>query len=149
MLGFMCGMEERGSNLRGSTCIMGFILIIAQDVNVRRFCVDNLVIRGHLAIGMARIVDECQELLASQVPEFLLMCGEPEQLERDLKGFRSLHQLSFVPIVVISRDRPSAEWMRQWHIAAQIPSFPDARHLVDLLRPWLFPDESANIAPVN
>ena len=121
---------------------MGFILVIAQDANVRRFCVDNLVIRGHLAIGMARIVDECQELLATQAPECLLMCGEPEQLELDLKGFRSLHQLSFVPIVVISRDRPSAEWMTRWHISASIPSFPDARRLVTLLKPWLGIDES-------
>jgi hypothetical protein len=128
---------------------MGFILVIAQDTNVRRFCVDNLVIRGHLAIGMARIIDECQELLATQSPEFLLMCGEPEQLEPDLKLFRSVHQLSFVSIVIISRDRPSAEWMTQWHITAHIPSVPDARHLVDLLRPWLFTDESASAAPAN
>ncbi len=123
---------------------MGFILVIAQDANVRRFCVDNLVIRGHLAIGMARIVDECQELLATQVPESMLMCGEPEQLELDLKLFRSFHQLSFVPIVVISRDRPSAEWMSRWHISAHIPSFPDARVLVDLLRPWLFTNKFTN-----
>jgi hypothetical protein len=126
---------------------MGFILVIAQDTNVRRFCVDNLVIRGYLAIGMARIVDECQELLATQAPEFLLMCGEPEQLERDLTGFRSLHQLSFVPIVVISRDRPSPDWIAKWHISAHIRSFPDARRLVDLLKPWLGIDESRKATP--
>jgi hypothetical protein len=128
---------------------MGFMLVIAQDANVRRFCVDNLVIRGHLAIGMARIVGECQELLATHVPESVLMCGEPEQLELDLKGFRSLHQLSFVPIVVISSDRPSAEWMTTWRITAHIPSFPDARRLVDLLRPWLSTDESRDTAQSN
>jgi hypothetical protein len=122
---------------------MGFVLVIAQEANVRRFCVDNLVIRGHLAVGMARIVDECQELLATQVPESVLMCGEPEQLERDLELFRSLHQLSFVRIVVISKDRPSAEWMTRWHIAAHIPSFPDAGDLVDILRPWLFTDPAS------
>jgi len=128
---------------------MGFMLVIAQDANVRRFCVDNLVIRGHLAIGMPRIVDECEELLATQVPESVLMCGEPEQLEPELKGFRSLHELRFVPIVVISSDRPSAEWMTRWRITAHIPSFPDAGHLVDLLRPWLFTGDSGNAAQSN
>ena len=127
---------------------MGFILVIAQDANVRRFCVDNLVIRGYLAIGMARVVDECQELLASQVPESMLMCGEPERLEQDLKLFRSLHHLSFLPIVVISRERPSAEWMTRWHITAHIPSFPDARDLVDRLRPWLSADQKTT-APMD
>jgi hypothetical protein len=63
---------------------MGFILILAQNPNIRRFCVDNLVIRGYPAIGLSSVVAESDALLEGWVPDCVLMYGEPEQLEPGL-----------------------------------------------------------------
>ena len=125
---------------------MGFILILAQNPNIRRFCVDNLVIRGYPAIGLSSVVAESDALLEGWVPDCVLMYGEPEQLEPGLGYFRSHEPLSAVPIVIISRDKPDPDWMALWKVSAHISSFPDIKYLVDRLKPWLGSTPSAKTA---
>jgi hypothetical protein len=114
-----------------------FILVICQNSNIRRFCVDNLVTRGYIAVGVAS-ADEGKEVLHHLVPEFIILCAEPKLAEVDINKVRNFHvRLTAVPILLVSMEHPNRAWLQEWNVAAQFPYPIDARRLVDLLMPWL------------
>ena len=128
----------------------GFILVICQNSNIRRFCVDNLVMRGFIAVGMAS-AEEGQEILQNLVPEFVILCCEPKPSEKEIKKIRDADKrLSNVPILLVSMEHPTHNWLSGWGVAAQFPYPIDARRLIGLLTPWLRPLSSSDrIAPLE
>jgi DNA-binding NtrC family response regulator len=121
-----------------------FILVICQNSNIRRFCVDNLVTRGYIAVGVAS-ADEGKEVLQHLVPEFVILCCEPKLSETEISRLRNYHpRLADIPVLMVSMEHPTREWLSRWKVAAQFPYPIDARRLVNLLSPWLQPDFKYN-----
>jgi DNA-binding NtrC family response regulator len=124
----------------------GLILIVCRNSNIRRFCVDNLVTRGYLAVGVAS-VDEGKEILKRHFPNFVMLCCEPRLAEDEIQKIRHDHaRLIDVPLVMVSMERPDRVWMNKWNVAAQFPYPIDARRLIDLLMPWLDPNHREQMA---
>src|SRR5690606_15157441 len=115
----------------------GLILIVCRNSNIRRFCVDNLVTRGYLAVGVES-VDEGKEIIKRHVPNYVMLCCVPRLAEDEIQKIRHEHaRLSDVPLVMVSMESPDRVWMNKWNVAAQFPYPIDARRLIDLLMPWL------------
>jgi DNA-binding NtrC family response regulator len=120
---------------------MIFVLVVSQKANFRRLCVDNLVIRGHLAVGIAS-AEEGKKLLQQQSPDLVLLCSDQEHSEVDLYRLRASAALANVPVVLVSTEKPDPTWVKRWHISSYIPYPLDARTLVDILQPWLHAEKA-------
>lgn len=119
--------------------MQGFVLVVCRNSNIRRFCVDNLVTRGYIAVGVAS-ADEGREILSRRTPEFVMLCCEPRLAESEIEKIRNIQlRLKDVAVVMVSMERPDRNWLHKWKVAAQFPYPIDARRLIDLLLPWLEP----------
>jgi hypothetical protein len=122
---------------------MFFIMVVSRSANFRRLCVDNLVIRGHLAVGVAS-ADEGKRLLqGNKLPDLILVCSDLEHNAPDIQQFRNSSRLASVPVVLVSPDKPDPKWAVEWKIASHIPYPLDARSLVGKLSPWLKSEETS------
>ncbi|MEP7285239.1 MAG: hypothetical protein ABI947_05670 [Chloroflexota bacterium] len=115
----------------------GFILVISRNSNLRRFCVDNLVIRGYVAVGVASIENECQVLLHNEEPQLILMCGELVQLEPELTTLHNQYKLEAIPVGIITVQKPEREWVNHWNIAGYIAYRIDTQRLMAMVHAWL------------
>jgi hypothetical protein len=98
--------------------------------------VDNLIIRGHLAVGVAS-VKEGLRLLRNYLPSLILICQMQEIDEAELRRIRDVSGLCSTPIVLSNIQPPDSDWMAEWGIEAFIPFGLDVRQLVKRLAPWL------------
>jgi DNA-binding response OmpR family regulator len=117
---------------------MPFILVFANDSSCRRLFVDNLVMRGYVAVGSAS-VNEAHTLLEHQLPELIVVCCVHSGQEETIVELRNLPALDNVPILIASADPPDREWMKAWHVSSALPYPMDLRKLVQYLKPWLEP----------
>jgi DNA-binding NtrC family response regulator len=123
----------------------GYVLIISHDRNCRRLYVDNLLIRGYLAAGVAS-VKEGLRLLRNYPPSLILICQMPEREEAELRRIRNVSGLDSTPIVLSNIQPPDPDWMVEWGIEAFIPFGVDVRQLIKRLAPWLpFSDEPGDM----
>ena len=112
------------------------VLVICKNPNIRRFYVENLVVRGYNTIGVPQVTETLDYLTRELRPDLILIWGETDQFERDVVEIRQKVGLPS-PIVLICPEPPSLEWMYKWRIAAYLPQLSDSRQLVSLLYPWL------------
>jgi DNA-binding response OmpR family regulator len=115
---------------------LGSILVICSNLNIRKFYVDNLTIRGYASIGITSLNEAGAESATESAPDLVLMWGELAALKADIEKFRLVHDTS-VPIIVVSQEKPASDWMKKWRITAHIAGLSDGRHLMDFLQPWL------------
>jgi hypothetical protein len=114
----------------------GYVLIISHDRNCRRLYVDNLIIRGYLAAGVASI-NEGMRLLRNHLPSLILVCQMQEREEAELRRIRDVSGLGSTPIVLSNIQPPDPDWMAEWGIEAFIPFGIDVQQLLKRLTPWL------------
>ncbi len=113
-----------------------YILVLSRGLNLRRYCVDNLVIRGYIAIGLASI-HEGATLFQRNPPDCILLCQIPDLNEGDLKAIRTYPELDRTPLLIMSADRPAPDWMARWRIATHLAPLTAASEIVEQLSPWL------------
>jgi DNA-binding NtrC family response regulator len=114
-----------------------YVLVISRDRNYRRLYVDNLVIRGYPAVGIAN-VEEGTRLLRNQPPFLIVVCQASEMEEDGISLIRDIPQLASTPIVLSNTHPPDYEWMAKWGIEDFILfGEEDVQHLVKRLAPWL------------
>jgi len=115
---------------------MGLTLVICGNANIRKFYVANLIMRGHFAIGAAKLADQDDEFWPPKAPELVVILGSEMQMEDDI-GLLRIHYSAAIPIVVVDHDEPSPGWLTLWGIAAYTDNLWDSRQLVGFLSPWL------------
>ena len=121
--------------------IVGTVLVICYNPNIRKFYVDNLTVRGYPTIGLISMRREDSEpskncLLGQVTPDLVLMWGALAALEPDIENIRQSYADS-VPIIVVSDERPAPEWMTKWKIADHRSGLSDGRKLMNFLQRWL------------
>ena len=117
---------------------MPFILVFSNDSSCRRLYVDNLVMRGYVAVGAAS-VGEARILLQHQLPELIIVCAIRTGQEETVVELRNMHFLDNVPIVMVTSEPPDREWTRAWNVSSSLPYPMDLRELLRHLHPWLKP----------
>jgi DNA-binding response OmpR family regulator len=115
---------------------MSFILVCTTDSSCRRLYVDNLVLRGYIAVGIAS-TDEAQKLLQHETPQLILICCSNVGQENAVHSFRQMSNLDSIPIVMVDDEMPDQEWMKTWGVSACLPYPLDLRKLVPSIQPWL------------
>jgi DNA-binding response OmpR family regulator len=125
---------------------MPYILVFANDSSCRRLFVDNLVMRGYVAVGSAS-VNEAHTLLQQQPPELIIVCCLYAGQEETIIELRNIPALDNTPILIASPDPQDREWVKALHVAATLPYPMDLRKLVQYLRPWLdkFPERKGGL----
>ena len=127
---------------------MELVLIVCSDLNIQKFYVFNLVIRGHFAIGVSRLADQDEAFWQRYRPELVVMWGELTQLENDVKALRQNDE-DDVPVILVSREKPAPNWIAAWGIAAHTAHLSDGRQLLDFLQPWLNSQSSRDSSITN
>lgn len=119
---------------------MSFVLVISRDTNFRKFCVDNLVVRGYLAVGLTSAI-EGQKLLENSTPQLVILYCVAERFKHEVYQLRNTYGISTTPIILIDANSVDPKWLAKWNIASQLDYPVDARKLVNLLHPWLEPQQ--------
>ena len=127
---------------------MSPILIVCQNLNIQKFYVTNLVVRGYQAIGVSQLVDQGQAFWDHTQAELAVMWGELPQLEMEVRVLRE-HSVDHIPVVLVSREKPTSDWLTTWKIAAHTPYLSDSRQLMDFLQPWLKPSAPQTLQTGN
>ena len=125
----------------GGVHILGTVLVICCNPNIRKFYVDNLTVRGYPTIGLISMSREDSEpskncVLGQVTPDLVLMWGALAALEPDIENIRQSYADS-VPIIVVSDERPAPAWMTKWKIADHRSGLSDGRKLMNFLQRWL------------
>ncbi len=115
---------------------MGLTLVVCHNLNIRKFYVYNLLVRGYLAVGILTLAEQPDEFWAKHQPVLVIMWGEPYQLEDDILAVRQ-HFNERAAIILVSRDAPSMQWLSMWKPTAYLPYLIDGRQLIAYLQPWL------------
>ncbi len=121
--------------------IVGTVLVVCCNPNIRKFYVDNLTVRGYPTIGLISLSREDSErskncVLGQGTPDLVLMWGALATLQPDIENIRQSYADS-VPIIVVSDERPAPEWMTKWKIADHRFGLSDGRKLMNFLQRWL------------
>lgn len=112
-----------------------YILVISKNHQFRKLCIDSLVTRGHVAVGVSNF-SEGERLLQKAQPDVIIVCPSTDCHEADIQQIRSHYQLRSTPVMLIGSDRLDRDWTTRNKIN-QI-SYPiDGRRLVDALAPLL------------
>jgi hypothetical protein len=113
-----------------------YILVISTNMSFRKVCIDNLVNRGHVAVGVPSFT-EGQNLLQKAMPDAIVICPHTESAEPEVQKIRSHYRLKSTPILLISPDRSHQEIMSNWKVSAHAVYPVDAHRFVDALMPLL------------
>lgn len=127
---------------------MPFILVVASEGSCRRLYVDNLVMRGYVAVGTAS-TNEAHNLLQHSIPELIIVCTVRSGYEDAILDLHKMHSLANVPIILVSPDPPDPDWMKTWGVAGNLQYPIDLRKLLPYLRPWLKPLTDSNRGQLN
>jgi hypothetical protein len=114
---------------------MSYTLVVSSNPSCRKLYVDNLVRRGHLAVGVAS-ANEAEDLVGTTVPGLVLVCCMPTGYELEIEQLRAVYHKAG-PLVLMSRDKPNPAWAARWHVDLCSVDPVDVRRLVEILRPWL------------
>jgi hypothetical protein len=87
-----------------------YVLVISNHVNVQRLYVDNLIIRGYLAVGTTSPA-KIERLIARHPPALVLLCQVPSVDESGYNAIISHPALNGVPILLLSVDDNAPRWM--------------------------------------
>jgi len=99
-----------------------YVLVFSSDANCRRFCVDNLVIRGYLAAGLAS-PKEAALLLQNTQPGLIVVCTSSDEA-RDhqmIRDIRNVQRFTSVPLLLMGPHIPDPDLMDELGIDAYIP----------------------------
>jgi hypothetical protein len=103
-----------------------YVLVISRQANVTRLYVDNLVIRGYLAIG-ANNLAKAERLIKHHPPGLVLLCQVPNVDEADYTEITSHPALSNVPVLLLSVDRVAPPWLNGPRTAYDVHPLPISR----------------------
>src|SRR5688572_15801831 len=87
-----------------------YILVISKNMSFRKVCMDNLVDRGHVAVGVASFT-EGERMLHKALPDVVILCPHTEPIEPEISKIRANYRLKTTPILLVSPERPTREWM--------------------------------------
>lgn len=112
-----------------------YVLVISKELTFRRLVVANLVIRGHLAVGVAS-VDEARRLVENVQPKLVVLSKAGRVSDGEARSLREVAALASVPLLVISAESPDAEVMQRWEIEDHLLPL-DVQDMVDKMSAWL------------
>ncbi len=103
-----------------------YVLVISNHVNVQRLYVDNLIIRGYLAVG-ATSPAKIERLISRHPPALLLLCQVPSADESDYNAIMAHPALSDVPVLLLSVDDNAPRWMDDSRTVYNVHPLPISR----------------------
>lgn len=112
-----------------------YVLVVSKELNFRRLIVANLVIRGHLAVGVSS-VQEAQRLIENVPPRLVVLSKARRISDDEMRRLRESNGLGSVPLLLISAESPDTDLMRRWDIREHVLPR-DVREMVDRMSPWL------------
>jgi len=109
---------------------------VCKHINIRKFYVYNLVIRGYAAFGIANLTEQPADFWRIGTPSIVILWSKLRVCEDNLQALHQ-HFDAHIPVIVISREVPSRGWMHEWQVAAYLRDLSDGRELFPALQPWL------------
>jgi DNA-binding NtrC family response regulator len=87
-----------------------YVLVISRHVNVKRLYVDNLIIRGYLAVGAVSLA-KTERLIARNPPALVLLVQVPDVDESGYKEITDHPALKDVPVLLLSVEHNAPRWV--------------------------------------
>jgi hypothetical protein len=81
-----------------------YVLIISKNNSFRKQCIDHLVNRGHIAVGVASFV-EGERMLQKAQPDAIVVCPTDAPPEGEISSIRNHYRLRTTPILLVGADR--------------------------------------------
>jgi hypothetical protein len=103
-----------------------YVLVISNHVNVQRLYVDNLIIRGHLAVG-ATGPAKIERLIARRPPALVLLCQVPSVDESGYNAIMAHPALNDVPVLLLSVEHNAPGWMDDSRTVYDVHPLPISR----------------------
>lgn len=112
-----------------------YVLVISKDANFRRLVTANLVIRGHLAVGVSSL-NEAARLVSNAKPQLVVFSHTGPLPDGQLRALREAENLEDVPLVVISTETPDSALLAKWDVDDYVVPY-DVQDMVERMSPWL------------
>jgi hypothetical protein len=103
-----------------------YVLVISNHVNVQRLYVDNLIIRGYLAVG-ATSPAKIERLIARHPPALVLLCQVPAADEAGYNEIATHPALKDVPLLLLSVEHNAPGWMDNSRTVYDVHPLPISR----------------------
>jgi hypothetical protein len=81
-----------------------YVLIISKNSGFRKQCVDHLVNRGHMAVGVASFV-EGERMLQKAQPDAIVICPTDASPDGEISNIRNHYRLRSTPILLVGADQ--------------------------------------------
>jgi hypothetical protein len=79
-------------------------MIISKNSGFRKQCIDHLVKRGHVAIGVASF-DDGERMLQKAQPDAIVICLPGTLPDGEISTIRNQYRLRCTPILLVGADR--------------------------------------------
>ena len=112
-----------------------YVLVISNEANFRRLVTANLVVRGHLAVGVSSL-QEATRLVRKVKPSLVVLSHAGPLPDGALRSLREMEALEDIPLVVISAEVPDSEALERWGVDDYLAPY-DVRDMVERMSPWL------------
>lgn len=103
---------------------MKYVLVICRTTNYRSLWVDNLVVRGYLAVGVASLT-EAERLIAAVRPKIVVLCQTSRIDERLIDKLEDSTALADVPRLLVSPEKPTPGWLTRHALNGHLSSDQD------------------------
>jgi hypothetical protein len=81
-----------------------YIMIISKNNAFRKQCIEHLVNRGHIAVGVASFV-EGERMLQKAQPDAIVICPAGTSPDGEITTIRNHYRLRSTPILLVGADR--------------------------------------------
>lgn len=103
-----------------------YVIVISRQENVTRLYVDNLVVRGYLAVGVNSLT-QAERLIEHHAPALVLLCQVPAVDESGYNEIMAHPALADVPVLLLSTERAAPRWLDRSRTAYDTHPLPIAR----------------------
>jgi DNA-binding response OmpR family regulator len=100
-----------------------YVMIISKNNSFRKQCIDHLVNRGHVAVGVASFAEGERTLQKAQ-PDAIVICPGGTSPDGEITTIRNHYRLRTTPILLVGADREHlpAQKVHQAHAVYPVDS---------------------------
>jgi hypothetical protein len=84
--------------------VLMYVMIISKNNSFRKQCIDHLVNRGHIAVGVASFA-EGERMLQKAQPDAIVICPAGTSPDGEISTIRNHYRLRSTPILLVGADR--------------------------------------------
>lgn len=81
-----------------------YVMIISKNSGFRKQCIDQLVNRGHVAVGVPSFV-EGERMLQKAQPDAIVLCPTGTSPDGEISTIRNHYRLRSTPILLVGAER--------------------------------------------